>query len=859
MNILRLFLVLVTLVVARPASAIIVRNTHFQITFDDTGISNLQPAQDVHDTEYMGRGARLGGMVLRYRMVAGGDWREVRELIRSQAPGAPAMSYTLATRPPSLAALSSPSCYEGVGGLAALSDGRVPAGGGGGGRGGRGGRGAGGGGGDAGGGGQVPSFTWNGQRRGTQYVQYTFPGEVEISRTELFWSGELPKTWRLLYSDGKEWQEVERLGEYGMRLNGSNVLNFTPVRTSAMRIEITLDPNMRVGLAEWRVGPDPVAEPMKDIAVRESFELKGDALEWSVTLANQLDRPVEIGDLALPLPFSEGTPANSGDIYTDKLLRHAYVGGNNSWVYWGRSNGVGPYLLLSLMGDTKFEYWDSSGGGLTPYVHGKAALDQALAGGGSWRLPASSLTLAPKGDAKADVTYRLRFQWVKDNQGVRDQLYANNQIDVAVVPGMVVPSDLPAQIALRTHEKIEAVEAEHGDATTIKALGERGGAQIYEVGFAKLGENVLKVKYGGGKWMTLEFFVMEPMETVIKKRAAFLAGPQQHKDLSKWYAGVYSDWDQRNQVLRGPEDRDGQRSWLVDAGDDAGNARPAVVAGKNVFFPVKSEIESVELYISRYLWGGMQRKADEKYPYAIYGVPNWKANRENIDPGRDGQAHVWRVYDYPHIINLYHRMYQVAKFYPEMISQLDAATYLERAYRTAVAYWTAPWEVTRWSANSVGTMNEACISDLLESLEAEGKTEWASTLRGYWEGKVERFVNHPPNLYGSEFAFDSTGFESTQALAHYAMNRVPRAGETIPADAGEKDLRRLVSRDKAQEFLEFQMQLNIMDRGALEPTYYQYGTDYRSSPTNLLSYMSFQHIGILSLEFHVDKLSRPLL
>ena len=47
-------------------------------------------------------------------------------------------------------------------------------------------------------------------------------------------------------------------------------------------------------------------------------------------------------------------------------------------------------------------------------------------------------------------------------------------------------------------------------------------------------------------------------------------------------------------------------AWLTDANDDAGNARPALLASKNVFFPDQKEIESLELYISKYLWGGMQ-------------------------------------------------------------------------------------------------------------------------------------------------------------------------------------------------------------------------------------------------------------
>ena len=222
--------------------------------------------------------------------------------------------------------------------------------------------------------------------------------------------------------------------------------------------------------------------------------------------------------------------------------------------------------------------------------------------------------------------------------------------------------------------------------------------------------------------MSLEFFVTEPLETVIQKRAAFLVSHHQHTDPSKWYVGVYSDWDQKNEILRGPEDRDSLSAWLTDANDDAGNARPAFIASKNVFFPNQAEIESLELYISKYLWGGMQMTEQEKYPYAIYGIQNWKANRASPDEGRNGQAHVWRIYDYPHIVHLYYRMYQIAKFYPREVKHLDAAGYLERAYRTAVAYWTMPLQVEKWSADAVGTMNEAFIPELIEALEDEGRS-----------------------------------------------------------------------------------------------------------------------------------------
>jgi len=328
--------------------------------------------------------------------------------------------------------------------------------------------------------------------------------------------------------------------------------------------------------------------------------------------------------------------------------------------------------------------------------------------------------------------------------------------------------------------------------------------------------------YGDGRWAAMEFFVTEPLETVIRKRSAFLVSRHQHTDPSKWYVGMYSDWDQKNEVLRSPEDRDALSAWLTDANDDAGNARPAFIASKNVFLPEQREIDSLELYISKYLWGGMQMTEAEKYPFAIYGIPNFKANRASADEGRNGRAHVWRIYDYPHIVMLYFRMYQIGTFYPAKVKYLDAKGYLERAYRTAIAYWTVPLAVEKWSADAVGTMNEAFIPELIDALEREGRSEWARDLRQHWEGKVDRFVNRTPNLYGSEFAFDSTGFESTGAFARYATtHRIP----TVTPEAAKK-------------FSDFQMSLNMADRGWLETTYYQLGSDYRGNLTYLLSYMS---------------------
>jgi hypothetical protein len=83
-----------------------------------------------------------------------------------------------------------------------------------------------------------------------------------------------------------------------------------------------------------------------------------------------------------------------------------------------------------------------------------------------------------------------------------------------------------------------------------------------------------------------------------------------------------------------------------------------------------------------------------------------------------------------------------------------------------------------------------------------------------------------PNLFGSEYAFDSTGFESTQAIARYAVDHPTTPGITPEA---------------ATKFATTQIQANLFCRGVIEKAYYYYGSDYRGGGAGdafTLTYMS---------------------
>ncbi len=582
--------------------------------------------------------------------------------------------------------------------------------------------------------------------------------------------------------------------------------------------------------------------PVPVLALEIQFAIEDRAILWSLNIKNVGVQRREIDDLAIPLPIT--TTVASGDNQRRiNVLKHSFISGYTSYVFWMRSNNIGPYLMLTPREDTKFEYWDAQRGvssqgsgqgagttqgvGYRVYIHSAAAGTEAKAQGTKWRQPNTHLTLAP-GDTQS---YGFTLQWADNYDDVRQRLVDQGLIDVHVVPGMTLPSDLFARFALRTNQPIRAVEAEYPRDTKIESLGLKGEFHIYQVQFHRLGENRLTVRYGNKQHMFLEFFSTEPLETLIKKRAAFLAHSQ-HRDPSKWYNGLITDWNMESRLLLSPDNYDRIQSWRIYAVtcDDPGLGKPAYLASKNAEFPVQSEVEALDYYIKNFVWGGLQQTTSETYPYGIYGIPDWKTNRESVDPGRNGQRHLWRIYDYPHIVLLYHSMYRIAKNYPQIKTALPAAEYLRRAYGTAVAMFTVPMQIERWSAYRTGLYNELVIVNLIADLQASGLMAEAETLRGHWEQKVKTFVNGQLNLFQSEYAFDSTGFEATHALAKYAISHADAPGENKTG----------ITPESAARFMQTQLASNIFCRGWPEPAYYLLGSDYRSGGGNsfTLSYMS---------------------
>jgi DUF1680 family protein len=104
-------------------------------------------------------------------------------------------------------------------------------------------------------------FHWWPSRGTTEWIEYGFEAPASVSASGVFWLDEtshgetrVPAAWRLLYRDGdQEWRPVRATGPYGLERDRYNRVAFEPVRASALRLEVTLQPGFTAGIHEWRV------------------------------------------------------------------------------------------------------------------------------------------------------------------------------------------------------------------------------------------------------------------------------------------------------------------------------------------------------------------------------------------------------------------------------------------------------------------------------------------------------------------------------------------------------------------------------------------------------------------------------
>jgi len=106
----------------------------------------------------------------------------------------------------------------------------------------------------------IPFLHWWPRKGTLEWVQYDFKKDETVSRTDVYWFDDtgigecrLPKSWRLFYKEGDAWKPVGNATPFDVVKDRYCTVTFTPVKTSALRIEVQLIPDYSAGMYEWKV------------------------------------------------------------------------------------------------------------------------------------------------------------------------------------------------------------------------------------------------------------------------------------------------------------------------------------------------------------------------------------------------------------------------------------------------------------------------------------------------------------------------------------------------------------------------------------------------------------------------------
>lgn len=107
----------------------------------------------------------------------------------------------------------------------------------------------------------MPYYHWWPKQGTTEWISYEFPNESTVSCATVYWYDDapwggcrVPKSWKIYYQDASgNWQPVTGADKYGIEKGIGNTVNFNPVKTKAVKLEVVQPGDNSSGLFEWEV------------------------------------------------------------------------------------------------------------------------------------------------------------------------------------------------------------------------------------------------------------------------------------------------------------------------------------------------------------------------------------------------------------------------------------------------------------------------------------------------------------------------------------------------------------------------------------------------------------------------------
>lgn len=107
----------------------------------------------------------------------------------------------------------------------------------------------------------MPYYHWWPKQGSTEWISYEFSEAATVSSATVYWFDDapwggcrVPQSWKVYYKDASgNWQTVKGADKYGTEKGTGNTVNFDPVQTKAVKLEVVQPGNYSSGLFEWEV------------------------------------------------------------------------------------------------------------------------------------------------------------------------------------------------------------------------------------------------------------------------------------------------------------------------------------------------------------------------------------------------------------------------------------------------------------------------------------------------------------------------------------------------------------------------------------------------------------------------------
>ena len=107
----------------------------------------------------------------------------------------------------------------------------------------------------------IPYYHWWPKEGTTEWITLELPEGTTVQNSTLYWFDDspwggcrVPKSWKIYYKDAQgNWVEVANPTKYGTEPGIGNKVEFDPVKTTALKLEVVLPEKHAAGIYEWDV------------------------------------------------------------------------------------------------------------------------------------------------------------------------------------------------------------------------------------------------------------------------------------------------------------------------------------------------------------------------------------------------------------------------------------------------------------------------------------------------------------------------------------------------------------------------------------------------------------------------------